>query len=103
MAKKTTNNQAATKSDIDALRKSTKLDLKSETGILKIEFHEAFEQYDEKNRGYRDEILTGLDKVMKELETIREDNIVGTHQIRELRVDVDSHEKRISSLEQATS
>ena len=58
------------------------------------------DQVDSKNRQYKDEILTGLDKVMKELEIIREDNVIGTHQIRELRVDVDNHEKRILKLEQ---
>ncbi|PIR78910.1 MAG: hypothetical protein COX79_02445 [Candidatus Levybacteria bacterium CG_4_10_14_0_2_um_filter_36_16] len=58
------------------------------------------DQVNFKNRQYKDEIMTGLDKVVKELETIREDSIVGTHQIRELRVDVDNHEKRISKLEQ---
>jgi len=58
------------------------------------------DQVNFKNRQYKDEIMTGLDKVVKELEAIREDSIVGTHQIRELRVDVDNHEKRISKLEQ---
>lgn len=69
--------------------------------ITKIELDEAFEAYDEKNRGYIDKVLTGLDKVMKELETIREDNVIGTDQTRELRIDVDNHEKRILTLEQA--
>ncbi len=60
---------------------------------------EAFKDYDSKNRTYRDEILTGLDKVMKELETMREENTVGTFQIRELRDEVDNHEIRIKKLE----
>lgn len=69
--------------------------------ITKIELDEAFEVYDEKNRGYIDKVLTGLDKVMKELEIIREDSVIGIHQTRELRVDVDNHQKRILTLEQA--
>lgn len=60
---------------------------------------QAFEAYDEKNRKYRDEILTGLDHIMKELETIREDNTIGTHQIRNLEEKTDNHEKRITKLE----
>lgn len=51
---------------------------------------------DEKNRGYRDQILTGLDRVMKELETMREENTVGGHQVGEK---LDDHERRITKLE----
>lgn len=61
----------------------------------------AFEKYDEKNRTYRDEILTSLDHIMKEFETIREDNTLGAYQTRELREQVDEHEKRISKIETA--
>ncbi|MDP3244049.1 MAG: hypothetical protein Q8M83_00045 [bacterium] len=70
--------------------------------ITKIDLDEAFEQYDEKNRGYKDEVLTGLDSVMKELETMREESTIGVHQTRELREDVDDHEKRITKLESPT-
>lgn len=69
--------------------------------ITIIDLNEAFDKYDGKNRSYRDEILTGLDKVMKELETMREETTVGTFQIRELREEVDGHEKRITKLESA--
>jgi len=67
--------------------------------ITKIDLDEAFERYDDKNRGYKDQILTGLDKVMKDLETIREEMTVGTHQMRKLKEEVDTHRKRISKLE----
>lgn len=40
------------------------------------------ESLDGKNKKYKDEILTGLDKVVKELGIIREENTVGTFQIR---------------------
>lgn len=67
--------------------------------VTKIDLDEAFEEYGEKNRGYKDEILTGRDKVMKELETMREENVVGAFQIRELHEKFDVHEKRIKKLE----
>jgi hypothetical protein len=46
--------------------------------VTRVELDEAFESYDEKNRKYKDQILGGLDKVMGELQTIREENTVGT-------------------------
>lgn len=69
---------------------------------MKEALDEAFEKYDDKNRKYRDQVLSGLDGVMKELENIREDNIIETHQISSLREEVDNHEKRISKLESPT-
>lgn len=56
---------------------------------------------DEKSKKYRDDILKGLDKVMKELEEMREDSSLGAYQTRNLREDVDSHKKRITKLETA--
>ncbi|MBU3978216.1 hypothetical protein KKE68_00765 [Patescibacteria group bacterium] len=59
---------------------------------LRTEFKEEF-------RKYRDENMTRLDEVMGELQAIREDNTIGTYQIRELRTDVDEHEKKIKKIE----
>lgn len=108
MKKMSDKNEPVTKGDLkifatkdDLKRFATKDDLRVEIGLVKIDFQEAFENHDEKNREYRDQVLTGLDKVMKELEAIREDSVVGTHQTREIRVDVDNHEKRIAKLEAA--
>jgi len=58
--------------------------------VTKIDLDEAFERYDEKNRTYRDDVLTGLDKVMKELEEIREEALIGNHQTEER---LTNHEK----------
>lgn len=63
---------------------------------LDQKFAEAFAEYDDKNREYRDQILTGLDGVMKELETMREDGTIGNYQVSEKFSD---HEKRIKKLE----
>ena len=54
---------------------------------------------DENAAKYRDEILTKLDGVMGELQAMREENTVGAHQTRELREQVNDHEKRIEHLE----
>ncbi len=76
----------------NAMDSVTKFDLI----ILQGDIDAKFEQYDEKNRSYRDQVLTGLDKVMKELETIREETTVGNHQLSEK---VHEHERRIIKLE----
>lgn len=49
--------------------------------VTRFDLDEALEIQDEKSRGYRDQILTGLDKVVEELESIREENIIGNHRV----------------------
>lgn len=70
---------------------------------LKTALNKQTREFDQKSKKYRDEILTGLDEVMGELQTMREENTIGVHQTRELREDVDGHEKRITKLESTTS
>ena len=87
--------------------------LKDELSFLDVKFEDVdgkfqqidkkFEEMDKNARGYRDEILTKLDGVMGEMQTIREDNTIGTYQTRELRVEVDNHEKRIRRLEKPSA
>ena len=95
---------------------ATKTDLKRESKILRAEllkieeqgeilqdkFQELKNNVDENARKYRDQILTRLDEVMGELQTMRDEDTIGTHQIRELRKDVDAHEKKIKALQQTT-
>jgi BMFP domain-containing protein YqiC len=77
--------------------------LQKELGSLEkrvdIKLENLKQDIDEKARGYRDDVLTKLDGVMGELQTIREENTVGTYQMSELRRRVDNHDKRIASLE----
>lgn len=77
--------------------------VKKFTGLLehvtKLDLNEAFDRYDEKNRGYRDQVLTGIDDVMKELETMREEGAAGTLLIERISGRLDDHEERISNLE----
>ncbi len=70
--------------------------------VTKDTLREELLKLDEKFRTYRDEILNRLDSVMGELQNIREDNSIGTHQTRELREEVDNHEQRIKKLETVT-
>ncbi len=60
----------------------TKGFLKSE---LEYKLGELEQRVDDRAKQYRDQILTKIDGVMGELETIREDNIIGTHQILNLQ------------------
>lgn len=65
-------------------------------GFLEVKLQEV----DDNARKYRDEILTKLDGVMGELKTMREETTIGAHQVFELREQVDSHEERITHLEE---
>ena len=86
MSNKSNNTKTATKSDI---------------ALVRLDMKDMEQRIDDKNRGYKDEILTGLDEVMGELQTRREEDSAGTKLIRELDVKADDHEKRIASLETA--
>lgn len=54
---------------------------------------------DEKAQRYRDQVLTSNDKIVRELEAMREENIIGFNQIARLGKQVGNHEKRIKILE----
>lgn len=60
--------------------------------VTKLDLKEAFNEHEEKHREYRDEILTKIDGVMGELQTMREENAAGEHRLRD-------HEERITKLE----
>lgn len=100
--KKQNNNKTpglATKSDLKKIEKSLRIELLQ----LEEKMEGMEERIDENARKYRDKILTGLDGVMGELQTMREENTVGTHQTFELRTQVENHEKRIARLEKSTT
>lgn len=70
------------------------LDLKFDAFERRIE-----EKMEEKLVNFRDKILNSIDKVMGELQAMREENTIGTYHTRELRGTVEDHEKRIAKLE----
>lgn len=82
-------NDFATKDNVKSLE--LRIDLKFDSFAGKI---------NKNAKKYRDQILTKLDKVMGELAAMREENTVGAYHTRELREEVDNHEKRIQKLEQ---
>ena len=73
--------------------------LDSKIGQLDEKLDSKIKQLDNQNREYRDEILTKLDGIMGELQTMREENTIGMYQMREVKEELDDHEKRISKLE----
>lgn len=78
----------------------TKSDLEHALSGLEERLGKIFDKkLDETFRQYRDDVLTKMDGVMKELDTKREESSLGTYQTRELRERVDNHEKRIKKLE----
>ncbi len=56
-----------------------------------------------KFKNYTNKVLTGQDKIMKEIQDMREEDAAGTLQMRRLEKTVDSHEKRITRLESPTT
>lgn len=67
--------------------------------VTKSYLNEVVNGIDEKAQGYRDEILTSNDKLMKKLETMQDENIIGSGQTSQLNDEVEDHEKRIKHLE----
>lgn len=81
MKDRSNNTKSASKSDVQELKKY----IKTEIALVKLDMKDVEQSLDDKNRQYKDEILTGLDEIMKELETMRQENTVGSYQLEELR------------------
>lgn len=69
---------------------------------LDFQTAEIKEIIDERFKEQDDKVMTKLDYIVSELEKMREDREIGAYQTRELRQDVDGHEKRITQLESPT-
>ena len=67
--------------------------------FLRSELDDLKKEIDDRAQTYRDQILSKLDGTMGEFETMRQENIIGTHQISNLQQASDNHEKRIKHLE----
>nr|MBI5455703.1 hypothetical protein [Candidatus Levybacteria bacterium] len=94
MKKYNNSSQPVTKTDLEnALKRfATKDDLKR--FATKIDLDRLRVEIDDNAKKYRDDVLTKLDGVMGELQTMRGENTIGTYQTREIREQVDNHEKR---------
>lgn len=112
MKQKTANTNSATKGDLQQLERrfekkfATKTDLKNEIGALETRIDIKFERFeqkiDDKAQKYRDEVLTKMDGVTKELETIREEQIVANRHIDFAINKLVNHEKRLTKIETHT-
>ncbi len=71
--------------------------------LLKLEFKitDLEQKVDNKAQKYRDQILTSNDKLMKKLEEMQDENIIGSNQTSQLNDTAEDHEKRIKILEKA--
>lgn len=85
-------------SDIN-IQPATKTDLKRFEIRFDIKLDNLKNEIDDNAKKYRDDVLTKLDGVMGELQTIREENTIGVYQTGKLKEQVAAHEKRITHLE----
>ncbi len=57
------------------------------------------EKLEDKITGFKDDIMTRLDDISGQLETMRQENTIGSYQTHNLEEKVDDHEKRLKKLE----
>ena len=116
MNKKYKTNNTATKTDINKLVKSINI-LRSESKstrrslwreILRVEgkvekvedkVEKVKENLIQKMTEQHDQVMTAISNFAGRVETLETENSVGTDQTSELRVQVDNHEARITTLE----
>ncbi len=95
------NNIVTTKKDIKMLRVEFKRAEKAiRQEVLRVE--EKIESLDEKVDNKFDDVMTKLDGIAKGVDDLRTENVAGVHHTRQLRVEVNNHEKRIKHLESPT-
>ncbi len=76
------------KREISALE--TRTDIKMETMEIRI---------DEKAKKYRDQVLTVMDKIVNELKTIRQEQVMVNEHAERMLTRIENHETRITKLE----
>ena len=93
--------QLATKSDFKNLETSFRLEITSLEIKVDIKLEKMEGRIDDNAQRYRDQVLASNDELMKQLETMREENIVGAGQTRRINDKLERHEKRIGKLERS--
>lgn len=96
---KANKSRPATKEDIQELRTELHTEINALETRIDIKLEKLDMRIDDKAKEYRDAVLTGLDKVMKELEIAREERIITNYQIREALKKLTNHEERITVIE----
>lgn len=97
MKKQNNSSEPLTKVFLESKLDSLRVELLTD---VREEINEAKSEIDQNAKAYRDQILAKMDEVLGELQDMREENIIGTHHIRELRKADANHERRIKKLEQ---
>jgi hypothetical protein len=103
MKQKTDITQPTTKKDLAQLEERLGKNLKSETQALETRIDIKNDRRDlrleDKFRQYRDDVLTKMDQVMGQLETIRDEQVLANHHAEEMLQKINNHEGRITRLE----
>jgi len=84
----------STKKDLRDIEQNLKITIAANVSDLET-------RTNDKAQKYHDDILNKFDKVIGELETIREEQTVGFHQYKELQEQVNGHDKKIKKIEQS--
>ena len=93
MEKKGSKSQPVTKAHLTQALTRTE-------GEFEAKLAETEERLDEKLTMFRDKILTAVDRVMKEVVTMRQEQAVHFHQHKRMNESVEDHEGRIGRLEE---
>ena len=101
MKKKNVSNQASTRGDIDRIEKSLRIRFKNlREEVLKVEARvENIEDGQKRLETKVDNLEIKLDGFVGGVELLKQENSVGVKHTRELRVQVDNHESRTTTLE----
>ncbi len=105
MKQKTVHKAPLTKDDLtDVLQDyPTTSDLKKEISALEIRTDIKMEtmevRIDKKAQKYRDQVLTVMDKVVNELKTMRQEQVMANEHARRMLDRIEGHEVRITKLE----
>lgn len=103
MKKKNNIEVLTTKKDLQKTEDSLRTEIKTEINLLEARVQLMIDKLksdiDESNERYRDEFLTAIDPILKEVLVAREDRTITTHHLVKLQEKVENHEVRIKQLE----
>ncbi len=100
------NTNSVTKTDLKKIEnKIEKLDTKIENHISALETRTDIKmenmeiRIDEKAKKYRDQVLTVMDKIVNELKTILQEQVIANAHAERMLDRIENHETRITKLE----
>lgn len=97
-------NKFATKDDLKKTERTLRGEIQKEIALLEARVQLMIDKLKgdivEENKTYRDEFLTTIDPILKEILVAREDRTITTHRLVELQEKVEGHEEQIRQLKQ---